>query len=75
VSYTILNKAGKYYKHFPKYSIYYLLSGMQITTPLHDVRCKQIYGYHINILCIFVIEKDISFDKKKVLKEAGLLGF
>jgi hypothetical protein len=34
---------------------------MQTTTWLHDARCKQVYGWHINILCIFLINFYIKY--------------
>jgi hypothetical protein len=39
-----------------------LLIDMQTTTTRHDVRCKQAYRWHINILHIFLIKIEISFD-------------
>jgi hypothetical protein len=39
----------------------FLLDDMQTTTSRHDARCKQGYGWHIQILCIFLINFHIKY--------------
>jgi hypothetical protein len=61
VSYTILNKVGKPYLVIPKLLHMLLLGYMQTTTRRYDVRCKQAYEWHIQILHIFLINFHIKY--------------
>jgi hypothetical protein len=53
--------SGEPYLAYPNYSICCLLSDMQTTMWLHDARCKQLYEWHIQILCIFLINFHIKY--------------
>jgi hypothetical protein len=61
VHYTKIKWSGENIISISKYSICYLLCEMKTITAWHDARCKQIYGWHDQILCIFLIEIYIKY--------------
>ena len=56
-----LNGIGTSIKLYPSHSICYLIGVLQTTPNPQDKRCKQIYGWHINIPYIFMTKIDILF--------------
>jgi hypothetical protein len=46
-----------------------LVGVIQITTSLHDARCKQVYRCHIQILCIFLINFHIKYFLFRVMDQ------
>jgi hypothetical protein len=56
VSYTKLNEVGKSYLAYPNYSICLLIRCNETIMSRHDVRCKQVYKWHIQIVHIFLIK-------------------
>jgi hypothetical protein len=69
-----INWSGQSYLAYPNYSICYLLGIMQTITSQYDARCKQLYGWHINIIHIFLISKTLIKVQNRLENSKGLNG-